>query len=136
MTLRQRIFRVYEKHTGAPKGEYGMNTWFGQHCGRSRRAVYRWCDENVVSGEHEHLRILRILEALPAGTPWATRPEALSAPLPADFPHRKELHAAGFKSEADVFHAPDEVLLMVSGIGPAAVTKIRGWWQQQSESAA
>lgn len=130
--FRDGVMAVYKKHTGA-EGEYGALTWFGRHCGRTRRAVYRWRTSEVVDGEP--LRILRLLQAMPAGTPWATEPELLDEPLPAEFPAREALRKAGYKSQADVFHALDEDLLNVPGIGPAIVQKIRAWWHKEEEAA-
>lgn len=131
--FRENVLAIHAKHTGAVT-EYGAMTWFGHHCGRTRRAVYRWCASPMVDGEP--LRILRLLEAMPAGTPWARNPELLEQPLPADFPHREALRRAGFRSQADVFHALDGDLLAISGIGHAALERIRGWWEKHDNEAA
>lgn len=129
MTLRKRIFQAYKKHTGAPRGEYGMMTWFAKHCNRTRRAVYRWCaPDGMTSEDQEHLRILRILEAMPAGTPWCARPELLDAPLPKSFPARDVLRMAGYKSAADVYHATDRDLLKL--VGPKVLNVIRDFWTE------
>lgn len=125
-TLKDRIIAVYAKHTGA-ESAYGAMTWFGKHCEATRRAVYRWCDEEMVKGEH--MRILRLLEAMPVGTPWARDPDLLEAPLPDGFPTRTQLVSAGFSSQADVYHALDEELLKVDGVGPSTLERIRTWWE-------
>lgn len=124
-TLRERIIAVHAKHTGA-KTDYGAMTWFGKHCEATRRAVYRWCDEEMVKGEH--MRILRLLEAMPVGTPWARDPELLEAPLPKEFPARSQLVDIGYNSQAAVYHARDEDLLQVEGVGPSTLERIRAFW--------
>lgn len=101
-------------------------TWFGKHCDATRRAVYRWCTEGSDRGEH--MRILRLLEAMPAGTPWARDPALLEAELPKDFPVRQSLRSAGFKSQADVYHATDDDLMSVTNVGPQVLERIRNWW--------
>lgn len=125
--LRNRIIAVHAKHTGA-ESDYGAMTWFGHHCDVSRRAVYRWCDEGKDRGEH--MRILRLLEAMPIGTPWARNPRLLDAELPALFPAYLVLVDAGYKSQADVYHARDEDLLKVEGVGPSTLRRIREWWSE------
>jgi hypothetical protein len=127
--FRKRVIAVHAKHTGAPKGEYGAMTWFGRHCYRTRRAVYRWTDSEMVDGEP--LRILRLLQAMPEGTPWAADPALLDAALPPSFPGRQQLMRAGYRSQADVFHAFDEDLMKIPGIGSAGVRKIRSWWVEE-----
>lgn len=126
--FRERVLAVFAKHT-LSESDYGAMTWFGKHCDATRRAVYRWCGSKEVRGQP--LRILRILEAMPAGTPWAKDPELLGAPLPEGFPSAEVLKGAGFRSQADVYHALDADLLAVDGVGPAALVRIRKWWNGQ-----
>jgi len=131
--FRDRVLAVHQKHTSAGT-EYGAMTWFGNHCGRTRRSIYRWGSSEIVDGEP--VRILRILEALPAGTPWARDPALLDEALPVGFPAREALRKAGLRSQADVFHATDQELLAVSGVGPLMLTNIRTWWERQEEATA
>lgn len=122
--LRERIEAQYKRHTGNAS-VHGAQTWYAGHVDRSRRQVNRWMEEpdaEVLDGPH--LRILRILEVLPAGIPWAVNPDLLEE-LPEDVPARGALWADGFRSLAEVYHSTPERLLEVPGVGEATLEEIR-----------
>lgn len=123
--LQDRIELQWLRHTGAPT-RYGAATWFGRACQRTRRAVNRWVNRGIVDGPH--VTVLLLLEAMPAGSPWAREPESLWERLPEDFPHRSPLVKGGLDTIVKVWLATDEQMLELPGIGPAAVRKIRSWW--------